>query len=442
MVRTPLARRITTDQTLNDVHCYLPAFNKAQVKAIIDKFAAGENDEPPVEMITNPVTLERNDEVPDEVFAQLEALPTYVVPGRIYRTQIARLHSLATLMSGDHIVEDALAQVRIHLNGVLATQRSRLESDGTFQRELARLRRLKVDRSSYTLLATESMDDLPDAPAYEVERDDNNIEDLYRVAKRKLPEGVAINYWNQVINDQGVADYDPTEAKAVTAVLALHSEVVEAVEAASEQLVRTWLREHQRSISKLRDVKKASYEPVKNQTRAPELSDLIVPSSRTVADADLHWKLHVLAAEDGTFPAGLKGWEQKVLDIELSDDDLVGWYRNPTGGNGSLRIPYHAVERDKPMYPDFVMFHRTDDGIRPSIIDPHGFHLSDAPAKLKGLAEYAARHSDAFDRIDAVVEIDGKLLALDLRSEAVRDAIAGMTDDVKGVFEKHGGDYS
>src|SRR5215208_7402601 len=52
-------------------------------------------------------------------FSNAEALPTYVVPGRIYRTQIARLHTLAALLSGDHIVEDAIAQVRIHLNGVL-----------------------------------------------------------------------------------------------------------------------------------------------------------------------------------------------------------------------------------------------------------------------------------------------------------------------------------
>ena len=38
------------------------------------------------------------------------------------------------------------------------------------------------------------------------------------------------------------------------------------------------------------------------------------------------------------------------------------------------------------------MFHQTDEGIRPSIIDPHGFHLADAAAKLKGLADYAAEH--------------------------------------------------
>jgi len=110
MVRTPLARRIPSDQTLNDVHCYLPRFNKQQVQDIVDRFAQGNNDEPPVETITNPVRVWRNEQVPESLFAMLEALPSYVVPGRIYRTQVSRLHTLATLLSGDHIVEDALAQ--------------------------------------------------------------------------------------------------------------------------------------------------------------------------------------------------------------------------------------------------------------------------------------------------------------------------------------------
>ena len=57
-------------------------------------------------------------------------------------------------------------------------------------------------------------------------------------SKWSVPEGVATSYWNEVINDQGEDDYDPTEAKAITAVLALHPEVVEAVELACEQLVQ------------------------------------------------------------------------------------------------------------------------------------------------------------------------------------------------------------
>jgi hypothetical protein len=95
------------------------------------------------------------------------------------------------------------------------------------------------------------------------------------------------------------------------------------------------------------------------------------------------------------------------------------------------------------MYPDFVLFHQTDEGIRPSIVDPHGFHLADATAKLKGLAEYAARHSDTFDRIDAVAEVDGNLMALNLRSDVVREAVTKVSDGgVKTLFEKHGGSYT
>ena len=442
MVRTPLARRIATNHTLNDVHCYLPRFNKAQVSAIVERFAEGKNDEPPVEVIDNPVTVERNDKVPSTVFDLIEGLPTYVVPGRIYRTQISRLHTLGTLLAGDHIVEDALAQVRIQLVGVLKTQRARLESDGTFQKELARVRSLRIERS-YALLAAETMDDLPETGSYDIARDDNNIEDLFRVAKRKLPEGVATNYWNDVINGQGDDDYDPVEAKAITSVLALHPEVVEAVESASEQLVQTWLREHQRSISKLSDAKKALYEPVKRETRHPELADLILPSAKTVKDAGRRWPKHVLAAEDGSFPAQVKGWEVKVLENELEDEDLVGWYRNPTGGSSSLRIPYHTNGFDVSMYPDFIFFHNVGDVVRPSIVDPHGFHLADAAPKLRGLAAYAARHSDTFERIDAVAEVDKQLLALDLRSETVRDAASTVQDDgVRELFEKHGGAYS
>jgi type III restriction enzyme len=373
MVRTPLARRISTDQTLNDVHCYLPRFSKLQVNAIVERFARGRNDEPPVEIITNPVVVERNPAVPDEVVELLQALPIYVVPGRIYRTQVSRLHTLATLLSGDNIVEDALAQVRIHLNGVLVAQRARLESDGSFQRSLARIRNVRVERT-YALLAIESIEELPE-PAYEVERDDNNVGDLYKVALRKLPEGVAANYWNTLIGGQSDEDYDPVEAKAETAVLALHPEVIEAVEAAAEQLTRTWLREQQRSISRLPDAKKALYEPVKRETRTPELTDLILPSSRNVPDHGRHWKLHVLCAEDGTYPADLKGWEVKVLEHELRDDELVAWYRNPTGGSAALRVPYAGATHDRSMYPDLVLFHRDGQTIRPSIVDPHGFHL-------------------------------------------------------------------
>ena len=62
---------------------------------------------------------------------------------------------------------------------------------------------------------------------------------------------------------------------------------------------------------------------------------------------------------------------------------------------------------------------------------------------LKGLANYASRHGDIYDRIDAVIEIDSQLLALDLRSEPAREAISRIGDGgVRDLFEKLGGNYS
>ncbi len=95
------------------------------------------------------------------------------------------------------------------------------------------------------------------------------------------------------------------------------------------------------------------------------------------------------------------------------------------------------------MYPDFILFHQTDTGIKASIVDPHGFHLADAASKLRGLVQYAVDHGERYDRIHAVVEIDGRLLALDLQSETVRQAVAKISDGgVRELFEGLAGNYS
>ncbi|WNB85762.1 hypothetical protein [Cellulomonas sp. ATA003] len=44
MVRTPLARRIDTDQDLNAVHCILPKFDKVAVEAIAERFRVGDDE--------------------------------------------------------------------------------------------------------------------------------------------------------------------------------------------------------------------------------------------------------------------------------------------------------------------------------------------------------------------------------------------------------------
>lgn len=440
MVRTPLARRIEKPTVLNTVNVFLPHFNTDQVQSIVDSFATGANDEPPVAVISNPVYIERNSLIEQAVFDALATVPTYIVPGKVYRTQVSRLFRLAALLVADHVVEDAINHVRLHLVGTLAAHRSRLEADGSFARSLRQIKSLRVERS-IALLAAETLEDLPEFEgSYEMALDSNNVEDLFRVAKRKLPEGIALAYWNKLVDDQG-DDWDPMTAKAEVAALALHPEVIAGVEAAAESLVREWLKEHHASISKLTDVKRAQYEPIRREARDSELSVLVPPTDGVVPDTTVQWKKHLLSTETGDYPREFLGWEKAVLDLELADVDLVGWYRNPTGTDAALRVPYPGDHRDQPMYPDFIFFHQTDDGIKPSIIDPHSYNLQDAAAKLKGMSSYAADHGDSFARIESVIQTpEGRLIALDLKSPAVRTAVESNTgENVLATYETHGG---
>lgn len=440
MVRTPLARRIPTDQTLNAVSCYLPHFNRKEVDAIARRFEAGENDEPPVAVVTNALDVGHNPLIPDEVFDLLEQLPTYTVPGKIYKTQVSRLFRLAALLNGHNILDTAVKDSYTQLLGILDAARTRLTQNGQFDKMVQRLRTLDIERQFVTIGST-TFDWASEASTYAVVLDDHNVDDLFQVATRRLPEGLANEYWSRAVRTD---DVDPFEAKAEIAALALDPETVSAVEAAAEQQVQFWLGTYQRSINQLNDSQKEAYEPIRRQAKSAELTSMSIPLGKTVSGDNPRFPLHVLSDNQGSFPVDLKGWEEKVLRRELKDDNFVAWYRNPTGGSGALRIPYEGAERPRPMYPDFVMFHRYDDGIKPSIVDPHGDYLEDAAAKLKGLAHYAAAHSPEFARIEAVIENDqGVLRSLDLKSETVRQAVLSHhAGSVASLFAQQGGNYS
>ena len=223
--------------------------------------------------------------------------------------------------------------------------------------------------------------------------------------------------------------------------MALQPEVVAGVEAAAEALVREWLKEQHSPISKLSDVRRAQYEPIRREARDSEETKLSPPQNDLVRDSDQRWAKHLLSTTDGDYPLDLRGWERAVVEIELQSEDLQGWYRNPVGTDAALRIPYPGEHHDKAMYPDFVFFHQTTDGIKPSILDPHAYSYQDAAAKLKGLARYAEEHGDKFWRIESIIEDpDGRLIALDMKSATVRAAVEAISgENVYGTYVKHGG---
>lgn len=126
--------------------------------------------------------------------------------------------------------------------------------------------------------------------------------------------------------------------------------------------------------------------------------------------------------------------------------DFVAWYRNPTGGQRALRIPFETGSGYGKLYPDIIIAQRNEDTgeVRTSIVDPHGHHLSDAADKLRGLASYAERHGFRFARIVGVIrDSNDEYRMLDLKDATIRSQLATTNgrEAIEALFSVHGAVY-
>ncbi len=439
MVRSPLARRIASDETLNRVRLFLPHFDKTAVEAVKSKLETDDGGLP-ADIEINSVDAPRNKRIPSVVFDVVSKLPSYQVPGPVHRSQVARLHKLAALLSGDGLLADAIKAADSFLVGVLEAERARLEADDVLAAKI-----------KDALTASVEVLDIHSDGAVKVTIEDYatataDIERLFAGARRKFRDGLAEKYWGvRVTNNEN----DPLDAKALTIALASDSDVVEKIESEAAGRVRQWLDTYGDKIAELSEDKKAKYAEVRAMARAPELVTPGLPAGPITMpgddDAPAHDK-HLYSDSAGKFRTRLGTWEQHALNVESARAGFVAWYRNPTGGQRSLRVPYDTGGGYGKLYPDFIVLHEdAKKNVRPSIIDPHGHHLADAPDKLRGLADYAAKHGTEYARIVAVIKnAAGDFRQLDLKDETVRTALKDVhnQDDIESVFAQHGASYT
>ncbi len=441
MLRTPLARKIESDETLNRVFLYLPGFNLAAVMKV-KQYLEEDPEAPPTAILINSVDAPRNTAVPKAVFAAFEGLPSYVVPSESNRSQVARLHRLAALLAGDRLLKAALAEADKFLHSVMEAERSRLDADGSFKELTDDAENAAVDVVDLVINSAED----PSVSKVMLETDIDDVDRIFNVARRKFRDGLADSYWEYRVKN---CSDDPYEAKIVTIGLSRDVQAPVKTEAEAALRVKQWLKTYGDKISNLSADRKAKYSEIRAQTKEPEVVFPSLPEIITMPSAEdcSVVKRHLFSNASGDFNVKLTDWEQHVMSVETSRTGFATWYRNPAGGQRSLRVPFDTggAEFGK-MYPDFVFFHRaakSSGELLASIVDPHGQHFSDAAPKLRGLGEYASRHGSSYARIIAVVKVGDEFLFIDLNDEAVTEALAGVSTqvEIEAVFAELGATY-
>lgn len=437
MIRTPLARRIPGNELLNSVDCLLPLFDRGTAMGVAEllmKGAVGTGSDDGDDagggegrrVLFDPVHLTRNPAVEQAVWDAFADIPSVAIPRKNVKP-IQRLTALATALSKDGLVEAAVAKAHEMLHAAL---------DG---RAVQYAKRVDEEREDVlTMEGEEIRGRIGGGFAYKpfaVSADPRAIEDYYRAATRVLSPALCSSYVEHLVGDDDSED-DLLQAHITVAALGRLPEIVDFVESEAEGLTRLWLNGTRVERKGLSDERRAEYNRLEAMATVPEQIALTVPTRAQVDSKVRHpdgteeelptRTMHLLAAEDGTYPINLNEWERQVLDTEADRPGFKGWYRNPDRGvPESLAVAYRDDVGDwKALRPDFAFFAANQDGsIAVDLVDPHGHHLADAIPKLRGLANFAEKFEGAFRRIESVAETNGTLRLLDLTKAEVRDAI-------------------
>lgn len=452
LVRSPLQRRIAGHGMLNAVFCALPEFDQETVEKVVKLITQGVEGEDPlpvgrvltdaVEVVRNPVLEEQlGSEKLDEIFATLADVPSEQAPARSLRP-IPRFLALGKEMSRDELVEDGVKVSTALINKEI--EALTVKNDEVIDAAVHDIE--NVELVEVTARMGGSLDDMK-SDKETVRADAKTLDDAFSVASRSLGASTATSHVSYLLAKLPEHERIPALASVRTKVAAIGRQpgLVAELEEAAEKLVNKWLDEHEADIAMLKPGREQVYTGIKVQSKEIQTSNIGEVASAeepTMMQEGDKAKVaidtftdHVLAMENGRYPWQANNAEKFVLATEQKRKGFLAWYRNPSRGvKEALRIVYERGDRYSHMHPDFVFFFDKAGKVAPIIVDPHGAQLSDSMPKLVGLARFAEEHADVFPRIEAVTDMDGGYVYLNLKSAEVREAIR-TSDDAKVLFK-------
>jgi len=393
MVRTPLARRIPGNDRLNSVDCLLPFFDEKTVTDVVDALMLGGSDMPPFgRVLINPKAMTPNPAASDAVWNKFVSLPSQTRPQRGAKPPI-RLTALAHELVCDELLFDAGKKAHAAMHKMLD------EFLAAHVEEFAAKRKAVLTVEGRTIVADMVNEDT-DSQSFQTDADATVVNDAYRRTARIVSPDIARTYTEVRAKRKLEADDDfegaLIEAREDIAALGLMENLQVHFDAEATKLSAGWLTEHRNRIKKLPDDRQEIYRQISALSREPQDVDLARPISwmeaTSVREADgkedkCQCTSTTCCATSKVFtPAGMSPSESAVLKAETAREGFKFWYRNPARpSQDSLGIAYEEGDETKIIRPDFLFFAELRDGsVVADIVDPHGFHLSDALPKLQG----------------------------------------------------------
>lgn len=434
VIRTPLARRISSDAELNSVSLFLPYFDEETVKNVVNALRDSEAIMP-TETGTNKelVTLGRNLAYTD-VFDAMDNLITYRIDSVRKQAPLKLLIQISRALTMDGIDLEAQKTIKNAVLLKMHEEITRIKESGDFENRVAAITGFELgtltfdygdnaysfDESSQTMTVSE----------FDISRH-------FEQSGKLLGEGLHKEYW--IRN----STRDHIDVKVEIIVLTNDTNAMERINDFAEEEFITLYENNKRAIAKLNEARKNVYERLINASAQPIAVPWVLPDSIDfyLPDDRIKFEQHLYCAEDGTFQTSLNKWESGVIDEELKNGAIC-WLRNLDRKKWSLEIPYEVNGVTTSMFPDLVVVRADTEGYVFDILEPHDPSRKDNYPKAVGLAKFAEKHWDKFGRIQLIrlkKGVDGRdhFYRLDMGKTTVRNKVRGIisNEELDRIFD-------
>jgi len=402
MIRTPLASRIKGDEVLGTVNLYLPHYDRASIKMIVEELRNPDaEDRPPTDVETDVVLYVRNPDM-SAAFERLSSIPTYTVSKLRRMPAVKRLMRFASLLSiRDCIDEAAYERERDAIVDLLIRHR---EEKASKSDEWAKV----IAESGEISLSLTSIDltdlGIPEESAkVRVTLTPENIQRLFHSCGRMLAagEGLESSFWKRVHDPA-----NPDRAKLELYAVLRDPNTILTLENLANQRFTALESATRSKVKNLPAAKRNRYREIVDRSGRPECHEWDLPDRIVERREEKLMINHLFCKEDGSFLTKLNTWEKVVIDAEMQRPDFVGWLRNRQRAPWALCMPYE-YGGTKSFYPDFIVIRKNGDDLVVDILEPHRPNEGDTFAKAKGLAQYARDHGHMFGRL-LMLKVEGR----------------------------------
>lgn len=429
MIRTPLARRISSDAFLNDVSLFLPYFDKDTAHTVIDALRDNEAVFPSETGTDREFITLRKDSAFADVFDAMENLITYRIDSSRKQPYLRLLVQMSRNLTMDAIDLTAQRKVRKAILDRMDEAIAEMKESDQYDRVRENitgfgLGTITFDYESSTLTYDEGTNTLTVS--------DFDIRRQFEKAGKMLGEGLHTEYWIRHSDRD-----DAAEVWTEVIVLAGSPDFMEKMETYAQTEFFRLYEEHKREIAKLSESRKTVYERMISASAEPVETPWLLPDTIdwTLPEVSRLYEKHLYVNEEGTFRANLNDWESDLIEEELANG-AVTWLRNVDRKKWALTIPYEVDGAPTPMYPDFIVVRADSRGYVFDILEPHDPSKKDNVSKAVGLAKFAEKHWDMFGRIQLIRKHrgpDGRdhLYRLDMSKTDVCQKVRGITSNAE-----------